>query len=150
MISFTNMIHVNRPAADVYDYLLDLEHIPEWNWAVTETKKATPGPAGVGSRYVQTRSVPRPGTEILEITALRTGRHIEVQGTLAGFAACLSYDLETTEGGTALTNTVTLEPDGALRLVAPLLGVQIRRAVADNLGQLKARLEYHEAPASHA
>jgi len=44
MISFTNTIHIDRPMEEVYAYLSDLEHTPEWNWAITETKKATSGP----------------------------------------------------------------------------------------------------------
>lgn len=141
MISFTNTIHIDRPIEEVYAYLSDLEHTPEWNWAITETKKTTSGPTTVGTRYRQSRSVPQAGTEVLEITALETGRHIEVVGTLAQFPARLSYLLNREDSGTELTNTVNLEPQGALRLVAPILGNRIKRAVADNLGQLKSRLE---------
>ena len=141
MISFTNTIQIDRPIEEVYAYLSDLEHTPEWNWAITETKKTTSGPTTVGTRYRQSRSVPQAGTEVLEITALETGRHIEVVGTLAQFPARLSYRLDGMESGTELTNTVNLEPQGALRLVAPVLGNRIKRAVADNLGQLKSRLE---------
>lgn len=141
MIAFTNTIRINRPIEDVYAYLSDLEHTPEWNWAITETKKATPGPARVGTRYQQTRTVPQRETEILEITALEADRHIEVQGTLARFAAQVSYHLDKTDVGTEITNHVRLEPSGALRLVAPVLGGRIKHAVADNLGQLKIHLE---------
>lgn len=141
MISFTNTIHIDRPIEEVYTYLSDLEHTPEWNWAITETKKTTAGPTTVGTRYQQRRSVPRAGTEVLEITALETGRHIEVVGTLAQFPARLSYHFDGVDSGTELKNTVNLEPQGALRLVAPILGNRIKRAVAENLGQLKNRLE---------
>lgn len=141
MIDFANTIHINRPVNEVYAYLSDLEHTPEWNWAITKTKKATPGPTAVGTRYRQTRSVPRPGTEMLEITALEVDQLIEVQGTLAQFRAHLGYRLTERVAGTDLTNTVQLEANGALRLLTPVLGKQIQRAVADNLDQLKSRLE---------
>ena len=147
MIDFTNTIHINRPVKDVYAYLSDLEHTPEWNWAITKTKKATSGPAAVGTRYRQTRSVPRPGTEMLEITALEMDRLIEVQGTLAQFNARLSYHLAERSAGTDLTNAVQLEANGALRFLTPVLSKQIQRAVADNLDQLKSRLELgHRVP----
>ena len=141
MISFTNTIHINRPVAEVYAYLSDLEHTPDWNWAITKTKKTTPGPVTVGTHYRQTRSVPQPGTEILEITALETSQVIEVRGTLAQFAAHLSYHLDERNGRTELTNTVNLEANGALRLVAPALSRRIKGAVAENLDELKRRLE---------
>lgn len=141
MISFTNTIHINRKSKDVYAYLSDLEHTPEWNWAITETRKTTPGPTKVGTQYTQTRSVPQPSTEVLEIAGLEPDRRIEVRGTLAQFTARLSYDLAPTVDGTKLTNTVDLEPQGSLRLIAPILGGRIKRAVADNLNVLKTQLE---------
>jgi len=141
MISFTNVVHINRTADEVYGYLSDLEHTPEWNWAITETRKITPGPLAIGTRYRQTRSVPQPSTEALEITGLEPNQLIEIQGTLARFSAQLSYHLRETRGGTELTNTVHLEPQHSLRLIAPVLAGRIKRAVGDNLNELRSRLE---------
>lgn len=146
MISFTNVIHINRSADEVYAYLSDLEHTPEWNWAITETRKTTRGPITVGTRYRQTRRVPQPATETLEIIALEPNRRIEIEGTLAQFSAQLSYQIVEKETGTELTNTVNLEPRGALRLVAPVLSGRIERAVGDNLDELKKRLEMGTNP----
>lgn len=141
MITFTNTIRINRPVEDVYDYLSDIEHTPEWNWAITETKKTTPGPIDVGTKFLQTRTTPRPATETIEITALEPHRHIEIEGTLADLPASLSYDLIGDAAGTDLANTVNLEPSGMLRLAAPLLGPRIKHAVASNLNDLKILLE---------
>jgi len=141
MISFTNTIHIDRSAAEVFAYLSDLEHTPEWNWAITKTSKITPGPIAVGTRYQQNRSVPRHATEFLEIAGLDPNRLIEIEGTLAELAARLSYRLEATDKGTEVINRVELEPAGALRLIAPVLGSRIKGSVADNLSELKARLE---------
>jgi len=60
---------------------------------------------------------------------------------LAQFPARLSYRFGKTGSGTEITNAVNLEPQGALRLIAPVVGNRIKRAVADNLGELKRRLE---------
>lgn len=141
MISFTNTIHINRPIADVYAYLSDPEHTPEWNWAITNTTKTTPGPVAVGTRYRQTRTSPGPGTDTLEITALDVNLHIEIRGTLAELQARLSYDLHEVGNATELTNTVALKPQGPLRLAGPVIGLNIKHAVADNLDKLKTRLD---------
>ena len=141
MIDFTNVISIDRPSSEVYDYLSDLEHTPEWNWAITETRKATAGPIGVGTRYQQTRTVPAPATEDLEITGLTQDQWIEIAGTLARFPARLSYRLSERDGATEVTNTVMLESPGALGLIAPVLAPRIKRAVADNLDDLKQKLE---------
>ena len=55
MITFTKVIRINRPAADIYAYVSDLENNPEWNWAIAETTKTTQVPITVGTRYRQTR-----------------------------------------------------------------------------------------------
>ena len=111
-ITFTNTISIDRPAAEVYTYLSELEHVPQWNWAVTSTTKTTPGPITVGTRYRQTRNVPQPATETLEITALEPHQRIEIKGTLAEFPSRLRYDLTESDTGTELTNTVSLEAHG--------------------------------------
>ena len=65
---FENTLEIARDPRVVYTYLADLEHTPEWNWAITSTRKMTPGPVGVGTRYRQTREVPRPAVELFELT----------------------------------------------------------------------------------
>ena len=141
MISFTNTIRINRSPSDIYAYLSDLEHTPEWNWAIAETTKTTQGPVAIGTRYRQTRTVPAPATESLEISSLDANRHIEVQGTLAAMRARLDYELTEVGDGTEIVNTVQLEPQGALRLAGPIVGPRIKSAVASNLADLKTRLE---------
>ena len=140
MISFTNTIDIDRPAPQVYDYLVDLEHLPEWNWAITGTAKVTPGPVAVGTRFVQTRSSPRPETESLRIVGLSPHHRIEIDGTLAGLDARLVYDLTDEGAGTTLTNTVVLDASHLSHLAGRLLEPRIRRSVASNLRDLRSRL----------
>ena len=141
MIGFENTVRIERPIDEVFSYLLDLERVPEWNWAITETKKITSGPIAVGTRYRQARAVPRPATEQLEITVLDPGQRIEVRGVLAGMTAHLTYLLEEDRLGTVVTNAVSLDADGPVRLLAPILSRKISNAVASNLNDLKTRLE---------
>jgi Polyketide cyclase / dehydrase and lipid transport len=141
MIRFANTIDIAVEPSHVYAYLADLEHNPEWNWAIESTEKVTPGPIGVGTRYRQTRSVPRPGVEMLELTGLDPLRRIEVTGKLGPFDARLTYELAPSGSGTRLTNTADLEPPRPLGFVGGLFGGQIRASVAENLGTLKMVLE---------
>lgn len=148
MVSFTNTIDIARPAPQVYDYLVDLEHLPEWNWAIAETTKVTPGPITVGTRFVQTRTAPRHETEPLQITALSPHRHIEIDGTLAGLKARVIYNLADEGAGTTLTNTVVLDTPQLAHLPTRLLGPRIRRSVANNLRDLQTRLTAAPSPST--
>ena len=141
MMRFENMVEIARDPRIVYAYLADLEHTPEWNWAVTSTRKVTPGPVGVGTRYRQTREVPRPAVELLELTRLVPDRTVEVEGSIGAFRARVRYELEPTAHGTRLTNRVELDPRVPLGPFAGLVGGRIRSSVAENLGRLKGLLE---------
>jgi uncharacterized protein YndB with AHSA1/START domain len=141
VIRFTNTIEIERPRNEVFAYLGDLEHTPEWNWAVDETTKTTEGPAGVGTEYRQTRSVPTRATETLRITAFEEPRLVAVEGTLGPFPARLSYELKDEGRHTTVINTVELDPPGMLRIASPILSRRIKASVADNLNVLKEQLE---------
>ncbi len=141
MIRFANTIDIDRQPTHVYAYLADLEHTPEWNRAITSSQKVTPGPIAVGTRYRQTRSIPRPGVEMLEITALEPPRRIEVNGKIGPFDARLSYELASNGSGTRLTNAAELDPPLPLGLVGNVVGDRIKASVAENLGVLKTVLE---------
>ncbi len=145
MLTFTNTVRVDRSPSDVYAYLVNPENSPEWNWAIAEVTKITPGPPAVGSRYRQARTVPAPATETLEIVELDAGSRIEIAATMATASARISYDLTAAEGGTELVNTWRLEPRGVHRLAAPFVGrrvvQQVKSAVASNLRALKSCLE---------
>jgi uncharacterized protein YndB with AHSA1/START domain len=56
MQTFENAVTIRRPAEEVFAFLADFENIPIWNYAIEETRKASAGPVGVGTRYHQTRS----------------------------------------------------------------------------------------------
>lgn len=146
MIRFTNTIEIDRPVAEVFAYLTDLEHTPEWNRAISRTRKVSAGDPRVGTVYEQTRTTPGPATERLRITAIEPDVLLEVQGELASLPALLRYRLRGAGSGTTLVNHVEIRPRAALRLLAPVVGPRIERAVAGNLAVLKTKLE-NRAPA---
>ncbi|WP_162605989.1 SRPBCC family protein [Jiangella aurantiaca] len=142
---FTNVISINRSLDQVFDYLIHFENIPRWNYAITETRMITDGPVCVGSRYVQTRTIPSPSTESFEITAFEPRSGFSLSGDLGPFAAHVSYALQPTADATVLTNTMDLRAAGPRRLVARLAAPGIESAVAANLGVLKNLLENGDA-----
>lgn len=141
MIAFENVIDIARPPAAVFAYLADLEHIPEWNWAIASTTKMTPGPVAVGTRFRQVRTTPRQQVETLEVTRFVPGRILEIEGELASLRARLSYEVTETAEGSRLTNRVALDVPGLMGLVGGVLGGRIQASVAQNLETLRDILE---------
>ncbi|MEV4623556.1 SRPBCC family protein [Asanoa sp. NPDC049573] len=140
-MNFTNTVTINRPPAEVFAFLAELENLPRWNYALSETRKITTGPVGVGARYLQTRTLPARSEEALEVTAYEPDRLLAIRGPLGPFESEVSYVLTPAGGGTSLANTMDLRPTGAARLIAPLAGSRVKSAVATNLAALKQLLE---------
>jgi Polyketide cyclase / dehydrase and lipid transport len=142
MQTFENTLTIQKPAEEVFAFLADFENIPMWNYAIEETSKASAGPAGVGTRYRQTRSIPSTSIEDFEVTVFEPASRLAIHGQIGPFQATISYVLEAAGGATKLVNNVELDPAQAkLRLLAPLATPKIKAAVAQNLAKLKLILE---------
>jgi Polyketide cyclase / dehydrase and lipid transport len=140
-MKFANTITIKRGPAVVFAYLAHLENLPQWNYAILETRKLTTGPVNVGSRYGQTRANLVPGNENFEVTEFEPDHKLTIRGSLNSLPAQISYTLRPDGNATTLTNTVNLQPAGPLSLLAPLATPRIKSAVAANLDVLKRTLE---------
>jgi carbon monoxide dehydrogenase subunit G len=139
--TFENTLMIGRPIAEVFGFLSDFENVPKWNYAISETHKASQGPVGVGTIYQQVRSVPSRSEERFEVTAYNPPRQLEIQGQLGPFPSRLAYALDAIPEGTRVTNTVELELRGPGRLLGRVAVPRVRDAVAANLRKLKDLLE---------
>jgi uncharacterized protein YndB with AHSA1/START domain len=111
---FANTITIDRPPAAVFAYLADLENLPRWNCAISETRKITAGPVRVGSRYRQSRTIPVHSEESLEVVEFEPDRRFVIRGTLSSLPGQIGYTPSRTENATTLTNTVELQPPHTL------------------------------------
>ena len=90
MQTFENTVTIQRPTDEVFAFLADFENIPRWNYAIEETKKASAGPVGVGTRYRQTRSVPSRSVEGFEVTVFEPARRLAMHGQIGPFQATIA------------------------------------------------------------
>ena len=141
MIEFSNEVRIARAPDEVFAFLARFENVPRWNYAIVETRKETPGPVGVGTRYRQIRSLPRRAEESFEVIEHEDGRRLAIRGTIGPFEGDLVYALEPQDGGTRLVNSAELEGRGAARLLGKLGTSRLRDAVARNLEELRRLLE---------
>ena len=142
MATFHNTLTIARPPDEVFAFLADFGNIPAWNYAITRTVQTSPGPAGVGATYRQTRTIPRRSEEAFEVTDFAPPSRLAIKGQAGPFDATSSYLLQPAAGGTRLTNDVELAPSSALlRPFGPLAIPRVKAAVARNLGTLKQLLE---------
>jgi uncharacterized protein YndB with AHSA1/START domain len=141
-VKFENVVTIDRAPGDVFAYLADFEHIPRWNHAISETRKLTAGPVGVGTRYRQVRTLPTRSEEEFEVVEFEPNRRLAVSGDLAVLSGRVTYLLDEAAGATTLTNTMDLSAAGPMNLVAKLGKRNVQAAVAANLTVLKELLEH--------
>jgi uncharacterized protein YndB with AHSA1/START domain len=134
-------VTIRRPPSEVFAFLADPANIPKWNYAISSTRQVTPGPFGVGTRLQQTRSLPRPAVEELEVTEYVPERRMVLRGDVGPLTGTLVYLVEQVPEGTRLTNAADLSGRGSLQLLAPLATGRVREAVAANLEKLRQLLE---------
>ena len=130
---------VDRPPADVFDFLADLRWESEWNPRVIAVEKATPGPIGAGTRFHGTyRGIGALDTELLlcerpsRIVFRSSGPRMDIDGT---------FVLTPAGSGTDIALDADFRPSGLLGLIAPLMGPVFRRQNAAAAERLKTALE---------
>jgi carbon monoxide dehydrogenase subunit G len=138
MLEFENNIRVDRPIAEVFAFLSDLENIPKWNYYVLEVTKLSNGPIGIGTIYRQVRKTDE---QELRITELDENHKIVVK-TLPQSSPSLEMKFTLYEEG----NTTRVRDQWSLDSGWPApfewLGLgRIKSAVAENLSKLRELLE---------
>ena len=128
-----------RPLTDVFDYLADPRNEPEWLPGATSVEKTSDGEVGLGATFVgEYRRAGRVEVELVEFE--RPSRV-----TFRARSKIVHFDdavrLTPVEGGTRLMAQMTAEPQGLMRLFAPLMARTLRRQFASNWDHLRRALE---------
>ncbi len=138
MIEFDNTILINRPIAEVFAFLSDLENIPKWNYYVLKVIKLTNDPIGIGSVYHQIRKTDEQDLLILEFDQ---NRKIVVK-TLPRSSPDFEMALTLQKEGSATLLRDEWRLDTGLPAPIEWLGAgKVKSAVAENLAKLKELLE---------
>jgi uncharacterized protein YndB with AHSA1/START domain len=130
MIVVEESIVISRTAEDVFAYVTDFRHSPEWQATALEIRKVTDGPVRVGTRFEGIRKVMGRKMEVaVEFVAYEPSSHARWTVTGGPMSGEASYRLESSPKGTKVTNTIELHPRGFARLAGPLIAAGIRRDV---------------------
>ena len=133
---------INRPVADVFDYVMEVPHDTEWRTGVVEAAFTSDEPIGVGTtgfdrieangrEMVATWTVfeHKPGT--LARWTLDSG---PIEGT--GGYICTPH-----RAGTSFTLEAMVKPTGWYRMLGPVFGLIGRRQNRADVQKLKEALE---------
>jgi uncharacterized protein YndB with AHSA1/START domain len=66
MLEFENIIRVDRPVGEVFEFLSDFANIPKWNYFALEVRQFSESPIGIGTSYHQVRKTDEQDFRIIE------------------------------------------------------------------------------------
>lgn len=136
---------IDRPVADVFAVLTDVEKNASWSSAAISGRKTSPGPVGLGttareiSKFLGRRI--EVDSEIVEFQPDRTFSYVTSSGP---FPFRGSFTVEPTDGGTRVTARFEAQPTGLFKIGDGLFGILARRQFEGDLATLKRLMEAGE------
>lgn len=141
MAHIRGQIVIARPLVEVFDAVADERNV--YDPRIVSAEKLTDGPVGEGTRFRSEtrgfggRAVPM----LVELTTYEHPRRLVSTTRAAGIEIDSTLDFEPVPEGTLMHWAWEVRPQGALRLLHPLLGAIARRQARTIWSALKRELE---------
>ena len=133
-------LEIARPAADVFDYLTDVEKLPEWQASLVSARAE--GELGVGMRIVERRALlGRQAETELEVTACEPGHRFALHSVRGPVQLEIDHLLEQDGRSTSLSVSARAKASGLLRFAGRAVEARARQELQRDFGRLKAILE---------
>ena len=146
-VDVTATASIDRPRDQVAAYLRDPANDTHWIGGIRSARLLTPRPVAVGSQVERVASfLGRRVQYVNEITELTADR-LAMRSVRSPFPMRVTYGhRQATDGTTEVSVRVQGDAARFYALVAPLLGLAVRRAITRDLRNLKRVLEQRPAP----
>jgi uncharacterized membrane protein len=140
-------VRIKRPAAEVFDFLLDLGNHPRFAGGIKSVRGAEDGPLALGRRYSQTSTFLGQTVDVaVEVISYERGRELGLKAVSGLVPITRTFQLDgPSEAETDLTFSVDAEPGRGMRLMMPMVERTAREQIATTLERLKAVLEAESA-----
>ena len=140
MIRVELELEIERPAQEVFDRLVDVERLPEWQSSAVSSH--VEGPMGLGARVHETRRLlGREAHSELEVAAFEPPRRLTLHTVQGPVKVDVDHLLESQGDGTLLSVVAEADPGTMLGLAKPLLRRQAERELRSDFERLKQLLE---------
>jgi len=144
MAPIVESIEISRRAEDVFPYVSDPSHLPEWQESVVSARREDDAPDAVGSKAVVTRRIGRREQVMTAEVTVNPPSSWAVRGTDGPVRGMVKGTIEPLADGRRSRVTIALdfEGHGFGRLLVPLVvRRQARAEMPRNLQKLKEQLE---------
>jgi uncharacterized membrane protein len=139
-------VHIDRAAAEVFDFLVDLANHPRVAPGIKAVRGVEDGPLALGRRYGQTSTLLGQSIDVtIEVIKCEPGRELALKAVTGLVPVTRTFRLDATSAAaTDLTLSVDAEPGKGMRLMLPMLERTAREQIAATLERLKATLELEQ------
>ncbi len=136
-------IIINRPAAEVFDYIAHFPNNVHWQNGVKEATITSAPPFGVGSTYTQiSQFLGRKIVFHFEITAYEAHHLVEFKTVSGSFPVKIRRAVEPIDAHSSrVIAIIEGEAGGFFRLFAPMLDWMTKRSIQGDYARLKHLLE---------
>jgi len=147
MIKVENSITIDRPVDEVFTFLANLENAPKWQSGLTDSRKLSSGPLGVGSRFEETiRIIGRPIKTICEITAYELDRSMVFKSDSSSVIKYMvEFSFHQMGNGTRVEAKSETQLGGIWRLLEILFAKEVKRESEAELRRAKEVIEAEAA-----
>lgn len=142
MIRVTAAVDIARPQQDVFAFLADIGNAPRWQRGVVSSHKVSDGPMRVGTKFTETMQVMGMKFDATcEVTVFEPPQRLTMvaDGKLVHYEG--GFTFEPAAVGTRLSVNGQVALKGFWRLLAPLMGGEIRKESQAELEDIRKVLE---------
>ncbi len=142
MIDFEISVLIDRPVADVYNFVSNPLNLPLWQSMLVEIKISTPGPVRIGSKFnTKGEMMGRKLDGLLEVTELEPNTKFGYTGNAGPMQVHGLITFRPAGTGVRVGLKAHGEPGGVFKLAEGLLSNQIKTQMEANLDRLKSVME---------
>jgi uncharacterized membrane protein len=138
MIKIERTITIHRPADEVFAYLSDFEHAPQYISGQRAGHKTSAGPTQIGTTFATTSKLLRRSTTN-EITEYEPDRRLAWKAT-SGAGATTTWGLESAGASTRVTFTLVADAPRLFHFAESLMEQRVSGQVDHDLAALKELL----------
>lgn len=130
---------IDRPPADVFHAIVDLESFPKWNPTTKSARKLSPGEPGEGTTFeLEIRGF---GKTIQELRNFEQDRRVTLVPHIKVMGGGHTFALTPEAGHTRVDHELEMIPQGAAKLLGPLMTMMGRRNLRATADALKRWVE---------
>ena len=143
MVRFELSVEIARPVHEVWEYLTDVERVPEWQSSAVASHQVSEGPMGVGTKLEdERRFLGRRARSEVEVTEYEPERLFTLRGLSGPVRFTVRHRLSESDGGTRVDVEAEDDPGGISRFVRPMIERAAEHEFKGDFRRLKHRLEH--------